>query len=60
MLFGFDDGVILVRSVNDANAPVRREALHRDPIARIEVSPDGRWVLSEDRAGEQRVWRLAP
>lgn len=60
VLFGFDDGDILVRSVDNAKAPARSEAIHRDPISRIHVSPDGRWVFSEDRSGEQRVWPLAP
>lgn len=58
VLFGFDDGEIVIRSVSNASAPARRETLHRDPVSRIEVSPDGRWVFSEDLAGEQRVWPL--
>ncbi|MGN6108800.1 MAG: WD40 repeat domain-containing protein [Kofleriaceae bacterium] len=58
VLFGFDDGDIVIRSVDDAK-PMRTETLHRAPIARIEVSPDDSYVFSEDSEGEQRIWPLA-
>jgi WD40 repeat protein len=58
VLLGFDDGDIVVRAVADAR-PTRTERLHRAPVTRIEVAPSGAWVLSEDSAGEQRLWPLA-
>jgi WD40 repeat protein len=59
VLFGFDDGDVVIRSVTDPPA-TRVETLHRAPITRLEVSPDDGWVFSEDRAGEQRIWKLTP
>jgi WD40 repeat protein len=59
VLFGFDDGDIVIRTVTDAPA-TRVEKLHRAPVTRLEVSPDDGWVFSEDRAGEQRIWKLTP
>ncbi len=57
VLFGFDDGDIVIRGVTDPKQ-VRVETLHRAPLARIEVSPDNRYVFSEDAEGEQRIWPL--
>lgn len=59
VLFGFRDGEIWIRSVN-SEKPIRIERLHQDPITRIEISPDGRYVFSEDEGGEQRIWPLSP
>jgi hypothetical protein len=57
VLFGFDDGDVIVRST-DAAGTERIEALHRAPITRIEVAPNSTWVFSEDAEGEQRIWPL--
>ncbi len=57
VLFGFADGDVIVRST-DASATNRTESLHRGPITRIEVSPGGTWVFTEDAEGEQRIWPL--
>ncbi|MGN6108188.1 MAG: hypothetical protein ACTHU0_23985 [Kofleriaceae bacterium] len=58
VLFGFDDGDVIIRSI-DAAPSERVESLHRAPVTRIEVSPDDRWVFTEDAEGGQRIWRLA-
>jgi hypothetical protein len=58
VLLGFDDGEIIIQSVRRKQA-VRVERLHRAPIKRIVVSPDDRYVFSEDFEGEQRFWPLA-
>jgi hypothetical protein len=57
VLFGFDDGDVIVRST-DAAGTERSKALHRAPITRIEVAPNSAWVFSEDAEGEQRIWPL--
>ncbi|MGN6109437.1 MAG: hypothetical protein ACTHU0_30295 [Kofleriaceae bacterium] len=58
VLFGFDDGDVMIRSI-DAAPSERVESLHRAPITRIDLSPDDRWVFTEDAEGEQRIWPLA-
>ncbi|MGE0403508.1 MAG: WD40 repeat domain-containing protein [Kofleriaceae bacterium] len=57
VLFGFDDGDVIVRSTDSAGSE-RIEALHRAPITRIEVAPNSAWVFTEDAEGEQRIWPL--
>lgn len=57
VLFGFDDGDVIVRST-DPTGTERTEALHRAPITRIEIAPNSAWVFTEDAEGEQRLWPL--
>ena len=57
VLFGFDDGDVIVRST-DHTGTERTEALHRAPITRIEIAPNSAWVFTEDAEGEQRLWPL--
>lgn len=59
VLFGFDDGDIVVRAI-DVATTMRVEHLHRAPITRIEVSPNDSYVFSEDSEGAQRIWPLGP
>jgi len=58
VLFGFDDGDIVIRAIDAATA-MRVESLHRAPVSRIEVSPNDSYVFSEDTEGAQRIWPLA-
>jgi WD40 repeat protein len=67
LLVGFRDGDILIRSLSDKNpdlfgakATAPLESLHQVPVTRISVSPDNRWVFSEDASAEQRLWALPP
>jgi hypothetical protein len=67
VLVGFRDGDILIRSLSDKNpdlfgakATAPLESLHQVPVTRISVSPDNRWVFSEDASAEQRLWALPP
>jgi hypothetical protein len=67
VLVGFRDGDILIRSLSDKNpdlfgakATAPLESLHQVPVTRISVSPDNRWVFSEDASAEQRLWSLPP
>jgi hypothetical protein len=54
-LIGTATGDIQVVSGADASQLI---TLHHSAITRIELSPGGGWVLSEDAAGEQRLWQL--
>lgn len=58
VLFGFDDGDVIVRSTDAAGTERVEAVLHRAPITRIEVAPNSAWVFSEDAEGEQRIWPL--
>jgi hypothetical protein len=67
LLVGFRDGDILIRSLSDKNpdlfgakATAPLESLHQVPVTTISVSPDNRWVFSEDASAEQRLWPLPP
>ncbi len=59
ILFGFQDGAIVIRSTTGTGT-AHVEHLHDASITRIVVAPGGKWVFSEDSAGEQRLWALAP
>lgn len=65
VLVGFGDGDVLVRTLRDgeADAQGRRATApvvpaHQVAVVRLEVSPDGGWVFSEDASGEQRIWAM--
>lgn len=59
VLFGFDDGDIVIRAVG-SDKPRRVESLHHAAITRIEVSPGDAYVFTEDAEGEQRIWPFSP
>lgn len=56
VLFGLGDGGIEIRDATTGTERIER--LHDVTIATIDVLPDDRYVLSEDGAGEQRLWPL--
>jgi hypothetical protein len=57
VLVGMTDGAIEIAAASSATG-AKVERLHHARITRIVVSPGDGWVLSEDAAGEQRVWKL--
>jgi len=57
VLVGTTDGDIQI--VSGAGADDSKViTLHHSPITRIELSPGGSWVMSEDAGDEQRLWPL--
>jgi WD40 repeat protein len=67
VLVGFRDGDILIRALTDKDADIngKRETkplehIHQVAVTKLSVSPDSRWVFSEDLTGEQRIWALPP
>ena len=59
LLVGLSDGEVRVVSCAHPDVP-RTERLFLAPIASFVSDPGGRWLEVEDRAGEQRVWKLEP
>lgn len=57
VLVGMSDGEIQVMSTSSPDAP-HVERFHHGPITKLVVSPGDGWVLSEDSAGQQRIWQL--
>ena len=56
-MIGTTDGDIQI--VSGAGADDSKViTLHHSPITRIELSPGGGWVMSEDAGDEQRLWLL--
>jgi hypothetical protein len=67
VLVGFRDGDILIRALTERDPDVHGtrptgplEHIHQVAVTKLSVSPDGRWVFSEDLSGEQRIWALPP
>jgi hypothetical protein len=67
VLVGFRDGDILIRSLTDKDPDIHGkrdtrplEPIHQVAVTKLSVSPDNRWVFSEDITGEQRIWALPP
>jgi hypothetical protein len=64
LLVGMNDGAIaIVQVASGASEGAGKgagkiERLHHTRIARMVVSPGDGWVMSEDAAGEQRIWKL--
>lgn len=56
VIVGFGDGNIRAWDTSPAH-PEHAVALHHFAITRLSVAPGDGWVFSEDRAGEQRLWR---
>jgi hypothetical protein len=57
LLIGTDDGAIHVFAA-DGKGQAHTEKFHRGPIVRIASAPADHWAMSEDAAGQQRVWSL--
>lgn len=57
VLVGFEDGDVAI--VDAASGKLATEAPHAAAVTSISASPGDDSVLSEDRAGEQRIWPLA-
>ena len=58
LVVGLDNGDLQVWDTTPAH-PSHTVSLHHFGITRISVAPGDEWVFSEDRAAEQRLWRLS-
>lgn len=57
LIVGTADGEIDVISPASTDEP-HVERFHHGAVTRVVPAPEGRWVFSEDSAGQQRLWPL--